>query len=57
MGKTIWRELTIAYSTWLLVLIILDLLTQQFVSVIMPLHVLELVWVVNMAAWWWTKRA
>jgi hypothetical protein len=56
MGKIIWRELTIAYTVWLLLLLILDLLMHQFVGLVLPLAGLEIIWVVNFFVMLWTKR-
>lgn len=62
MEKTIrlilpyWRDATIAFTVWLLLAWIADVLTDGFISVLWPLSALAWIWLANLAILWYTLR-
>ncbi|MFA6475517.1 MAG: hypothetical protein WCV88_04965 [Patescibacteria group bacterium] len=56
MAKTLWREITITFTIWLLLMYTLDSVLHGFVSIIMPLNLLGIVWVANLILLWYYQR-
>lgn len=62
MEKTIrlilpyWRDTTIAFTVWLLLAWIGNVLTHSFISVLWPLSALAWIWLANLVILWYTLR-